>query len=709
METLLQLAEELPNLTNPPALENGAPAALLIKETPPDGYIWPNLADWDASDGSKVLLIEAPGAVGKSAAAEALASTLKWPLIDASKAQVGSYSLSGLIQDALGFNSPFIGDIVAGRAGVIIDALDEAHLKAGTANFLAFLENIRKLSGVPGQGSSSIVLFSRADTAILVKESFIEAHCPLTTGRIDFFTHDQAQRYVRSYMAQQHRKFPKRYYDAPVRHVRPFAELLEQRLDEIARTLLSNQIGSAADHWQEVKGFLGYAPVLSVLGEFLAVANPYAERNSIDAPSRHARSILLTIISNLLAREQIKFQNQVRERLRASLPADLDWDGFDQIYSPSEQSVRLVEKVLNLRSIVPVPSSMPDAIREHYERDARQFTSDHPFVAGAGAVNVVFSDFIMAKAAVDRTCRLSLSPDPKNAVSSVGPFFYQFVHEFGRSEVSTGEEDLQAAVITEDLIPVVLESQAQSAPADQWRRFTFAQRQDEAILILNDKFAGAERALDFSITELSGALHLPRRLSRGLIATDSGLILGSRESRFILGPAGLIVANELVIDAETISIDPGQKSLVSIISSDNISVSGRLSIECPDRKSFAILSGDVVPALRPYVRHQTERPFFTDYGKLVDLRALLLAFRGGLRENPGVFGELLEKRIIKNSVSRQKYLRRLQALGLVFSKDAHYYLNTNRLASHGITFSDLHRGEPTTQILAFLKLLDSDQ
>ncbi|MBF8193400.1 hypothetical protein ITP53_48565 [Nonomuraea sp. K274] len=657
-----------------------------------------------------MLLIEAAGAVGKTAAAEALASTLKWPLVNASKAQVGSYSLSGLIQDALGFNSPFIGDVVSGRAGVIIDALDEAHLKAGTANFLAFLENIRKLSGTPGNGLPSIVLLSRADTAILVKESFAEASCPLTTGRIDFFSHQQAQSYIRSYMSQQHTKFPDRHYDAPVRHPQPFAELLDQRLSEIARTLLSNPNARAVNNWEEAKGFLGYAPVLSVLGEFLAVANPYAERHALEAPSSHARSILLTIISNLLEREQIKFQNQVRERLRATLPANLDWDNFDEIYGPSEQSVRLVGKVLHLESIVPIPPSMPDAIRENYERDARQFTSDHPFVAGVGAVNVVFSDFIMAKAAVDRTCRLALAPDPRGALGSVGPFFYQFVHEFGRNEVSPNAEHApEVAVITEDLIPIVLDSQSQSARPDDWKRFIFVQQGNEGALLLHDMLTKSERTLDFSVTELSGGLHLPRRLSRGLIVTDSGVILGSRESRFVLGPASMIIADEVVIEAEILSIDPGkEKSLASVISSENISVSGRLSVECPDQRSLIIYSGSSIPAFRPYVRPQGERSFFADYGKLVDLRALMLAFRGGLGESPGVFGELMEKRIIKNNLIRQKYLRRLRELGLVFTKDAHYYLNTSQLAGHGITFSDLYKGEPTEQILAFLKLLDAE-
>jgi hypothetical protein len=194
-----------------------------------------------------------------------------------------------------------------------------------------------------------------------------------------------------------------------------------------------------------------------------------------------------------------------------------------------------------------------------------------------------------------------------------------------------------------------------------------------------------------------------------VIATDSGVILGSRENRFVLGPASIIVANEVVIEAEILSVDSGKvESLASFIASENISVSGRLSIECPDRRSFVVFSNSPVPALRAYVRPQGERPFFADYGKLVDLRKLILAFRSSIGGGPGVFGELLEKRIIKTNSTRQRYLRRLRELEIVFAKGSQYYLNTNTLANYGINFSDLHKGEPTEQIVRFLQLLDAD-
>lgn len=118
--------------------------ALEATPTPISGYVPPTFEEISWPSAARVILVEAAGAVGKTSAAEALAERTRWPLIRAEKAQVGSYSLSGLIQDSLGFDSSYLQDIALGTAGLVVDSLDEAHLLAGTQNFLAFLENVPK-------------------------------------------------------------------------------------------------------------------------------------------------------------------------------------------------------------------------------------------------------------------------------------------------------------------------------------------------------------------------------------------------------------------------------------------------------------------------------------------------------------------------------------------------------------------------------------
>jgi hypothetical protein len=703
MKDLVELTGALRVLDKPPSVVNGTKGALRIEATVSESYVWPNLRDWNSEPTARVCLIEAPGAVGKSAAAAAMAAKLRWPLVDAAKAQVGSYSLSGLIQDALGFNSPYIGEVVGGTAGVIVDALDEAHLKAGTANFLAFLDNIVKLSGEAGSGPCCLVLFSRPDTAVIVREYFQQGKTPLTCATIDFFSSDQAKAYVSSYMKARAKEHPDKDYEVAEKYPIPFQVLLEKRMAEIASTLLAQDVASNDYHWPDVAAFLGYAPVLGVLSELVAVANPHAaaENRVINSADRRARNILLRIIDDLLTREQGKFTKQVSAKLRAELPASEDWSGFDNIYDPHEQGIRLVAKLLKLEVAVPIPASMPTAIRESYERDASQFLADHPFLTGTGPVNAVFADYILAKAAVDSGCAASLRPAPSKSVENAGPFFYQFVYEISKDP----DDGLEEGQISEDLLTVLLDSHAQSAAVSKGNLFSFYQHGDDAVLVLTDTFAPGALYLTYSVVDISGALHLPDYVSRGDLVTDAGLVLGERKRRFVLGPSAVLVAKEISIHAETISVNAGNEQGSSVISCDEIVTQGALTIDAPFTDALTVQSDSTLAVFRPYLEPPADRQHYATHGQLMDLRAVLKAFRQQAGNSPSVFEDLLDQRVVKNNAVRRHYLTRLIELGLVTQTNSHYYLDTKKLAGHGFSWGDMVGGSPNAAITEFLQLL----
>lgn len=103
-----QLTKRLPSLQEQPEIVMNQDKALTTTPARLQGFVAPTLDVVDWPDGATVLLVEAAGAVGKTTAAEALAEELNWPLVLAQYARVGSYTLSGLIQDALGFNGSYI-------------------------------------------------------------------------------------------------------------------------------------------------------------------------------------------------------------------------------------------------------------------------------------------------------------------------------------------------------------------------------------------------------------------------------------------------------------------------------------------------------------------------------------------------------------------------------------------------------------------------
>jgi len=686
--------------------------ALRIVSGPPTGYVWPDIETLIAAEDARIIVIVAAGAVGKSSAATALASYLNWPLVDAAKAQVGSYSLSGLLHDALGFESNYLAEVSRGRAGVIVDALDEAHLKAGTLNFGAFLDNIRKVAGASHR-ATSIVVFSRPDTAEIVQLALAESNTKFKLVRISYFAYNQACNYLTAQLNRLSDEHPERNYNVAARHPVAYAQLREKRMCEIASSLLGRQVDDLAKAWPELAGFLGYAPVLSVLCEYLAVSNPHKELSYSLSATNQAQGILLQIIENLLTREQLKFHDQVISKLRSELSVADEWPDPVVAYSPHEQTVRLVGRFLRLDLVTEQPALLPASIRPQYDSAATQFTADHPFLSGTEAVNVVFRDYLLAKAAVDRDCHLTLRPDPRRAVSNVGPFFYRFVHYFAPpvdDEWSDREEDV--AVISDRIVNQLLDSygQAQVDPAEA--STTYAQFGDLALLIINEIVEGGERgSIVFRFMDSSGVLEFHGRLSRVFIITDGGIVIGTRDSRFLLGPQVTIHCDELDIQASDLSIDGRGTNghvLSSTIHAESIRVIGKLTVHSSGAGALKIYGETNSPALRPYIRPLCEAPSHVSASQYVDFRAILKAFRQRAANLPSVYGELLEKRIVKNSVTRKRILERLIAQGVIFQASGHYYLRTNRLAERGINWHSMFDGALTPVVTNFLAELNKD-
>jgi hypothetical protein len=683
MKSLKDLVESLRRASEAPVKIDDSVKAIDVSPEAPSGYVWPDLREWSGESGARVVLIEAAGAVGKSAAAAALAAELNWPLVDSSKAQVGSYSLSGLVHDALGFESNFLGDVSAGRAGIIVDALDEAHLRA-------FLENVRRL-GAGGDAMSNIILFSRPDTADLIREFFRGVFTPLSTATIEFLDHVQACQFIGAYMEKMYLRTGDKRYAVAGKHPQAFGDLRDRRFCEVASALLTKDVPAVSSCWEQVRAFLGYAPVLLVLGEYLAVSNPSAEQ-SVQMGHSGPSEILLKIISHLLEREHEKFKKQVVSKLYADVAVAEEWEDSGSVYSPGEQGLRLVARNLHLELIIPPPVNLPLSIRTQYERHADQFIADHPFLAGRDAVNVVFGDFLQAKAAVDLDCSAALRPDSRKRVTSVGPFFYQFVHEFAtRSEVDVPQID-------EALVPLIIDSYAQSTSFSS-HIFGYFQSGGEAQLILADIPSGVRTVeRTYEVVELSGLLEFPDRLSRGFVFTDAAVRLGGNSERFVLGPTVQLACQELIIASASISVDPGvidRRTIPSIIRADSIQALTGLSVDCQKSGALKVVGSHGISALIPFQIDRIDGIEYADYKDYVDLRAVLRFFKQGVGPAPSVYYEKLEQGVVKDNSTRRLFLAGLIALRVVYRQRNHYYLNLGELAKYGVSFGEIAGGELT--------------
>src|SRR5262249_36551702 len=113
---------------------------------------------------TSVVLISAPGAVGKTTLAREIAFRIGSPLWHLGQVNVGHEFMTGAIARAFGDAeySRVKGELRGGKRALVLDGLDEARLRAGQQNFEAFLEGLASDFGQPGT-QPSLVLLGRAD------------------------------------------------------------------------------------------------------------------------------------------------------------------------------------------------------------------------------------------------------------------------------------------------------------------------------------------------------------------------------------------------------------------------------------------------------------------------------------------------------------------------------------------------------------------
>jgi hypothetical protein len=339
---------------------------------------------------AQVLLVSAPAAVGKSMFARALANRTGGVLWDLAAFQIGSSFLAGTIGAAHGFNETgeIISAIGRGEFFIVMDALDEAVVKAGAANLEAFVQDLGKVLSDIAPRKPVVALLARAETAEITDLLLDEMGCIPAHYKIEYFDRDQAEEFLDRRLDQREQPYHRI-------HREPY---------ERARDLLFSKVFAALGldegDWSELeaRGFLGYAPVLEALAEYLDQPNYVALSNEIEeyfsaAGDQNIWRFLASVLEGVLDREQGK----LRDNLPTSVRTGLEQAGvLNDVYSPGEQRRRLVARALDQ----PQPEvSMPAGLRQEYEEAVRQILGEHPFVGAQQQrfANVVFRDYVLAR------------------------------------------------------------------------------------------------------------------------------------------------------------------------------------------------------------------------------------------------------------------------------------------------------------------------
>lgn len=315
---------------------------------------------------SKIWLISAPGAVGKSTFAKQLALRTKALYIDLAKAEtIGSnYLTGGLFKSGL---AEFIG---ANKIAVLIDAIDEASLRVTFESRIDFYKDVVALAK---DNKFPILIFGRQ--ASIDEASLILEYCEVRPIRItiDYFERSEAIRLVKNMIKQ---KIKNHKEDYRLQQVEQHEGVVE---NAIRSTLDSLDMAATTSN----KNFSGYAPVLDAVAEYIY---PESNFSRIENESHNICKgpFLESICYYILKREQNKFLNQ------------FGFEGESQfdLYSVKEQMNALccIYAGHMIKDIKFESHGLSEDKKQSYIKMAKEFIEQHPFlVDGKQPTNIVFA------------------------------------------------------------------------------------------------------------------------------------------------------------------------------------------------------------------------------------------------------------------------------------------------------------------------------
>lgn len=345
-----------------------------------------SFGDSDDPENSSVILVSAPGAVGKSTLARQIASCTGGTYLDLAKAEpVGGNTLSGGL-----VKSDILSSWQNNSATILIDGLDEARLKVSQEGFEAFLGDIAYLSR---NRSTPTILFGRTGA---VQDAWVvlSGQVSLAVLEIGYYSPEIALNFAKT-------RFRVAKPDNP--HLEAGYRALEALL------------GSLRQDTQNDGGrFAGYAPVLKVLADSVAdTPNPSTLISKVEKGERPVT--LQAIVHNILEREHGKIASIAFED--KNLPLIL--------YKPREQLDRLVARVYK-RPAPDLPSMNPkDA--QVYSVALESWVLDHPFLDGElSAPSPVFEAVITAEALRHSGTSEAASARELAKGAAVNPFIAEF-------------------------------------------------------------------------------------------------------------------------------------------------------------------------------------------------------------------------------------------------------------------------------------------
>ncbi len=659
-------------------------------------YVWPDLEldGKSTSAASALVLITAPGAMGKSAAAEAIAATTRMPYVDLGTIRVGASTLTGELTKAVGEEnySSFMRALRAGEAALILDSSDEAQLRVGRDNYLAFLEDLAYLVR-DAKPSQQIVMLGRRDSTETTLIALGDRGIQPPVYRIAPLSHRQASDLIDvtldsgSERTGVHRQ-----------HAVPFGQFRDALFTDLANALEPGVASEGLDYWPEVEHFVGYPPVVVALAERLdGEDNPKAALEELNATPRSGLpqlrgTLLRGVVEKIMERERSKVRRRVSDALHIK-PDDPIRNSF---YDLDEQALRLLNMTGTVGLLIDHPAILEPVDRIKYDRLLKSFVLDHPFIFNGAFANSVFSDYVRAWAVSSSLSKVYAENRSKFFASlpKAGPFFTHFLHALTANASGVG-------TIPEDLVDDALHSYAMGAEAGT---STYVQRDERAVLFFrDDDRQGAGPSFSFEVTELSGILPLTSPIARTLVITDYGVLLRGISGSLDIGPNTHIIAEFVEIEATSFTAFSGPEEDASwnIISAREVKHDTDLNVRAVPSPSLAVSWDDPWHQWSEYVANLATDPRLprrVSAQVVVCIRRVLSSFKASMVNDPSVSSEKMDRVIIGDNEIFKAAFEAMIALGVVAREGNLYRVSLDKLGGYGVSWATL-RGDDAATVL----------
>ena len=670
--------------TNYPVVlsENKHPSILL--DSKPPFYVKPQLSQLHSSNEAKIILISAPGATGKSALARHLSSTynsIHWNLADIS---LGDSSFIGTLVRSLGVEkySDYACNLLSGNTLLIVDAFDEAEMRSGPKAVKSFLLELG--STILTATKPCAILLSRAETAQSICAVYEDAGIPIAHYEISFFEESASEDFVYQKVSQiQEEKRISKGNPSIVR------QCIKQYLENIKSLV----------HEDEQRSFIGYAPVLEVIGEHIAQENnAYSFLMSIrDSSSLQGIDVVSQIVEKLLTREQSKVCDAFRNKIESRM-TERDSIDFSTLYNANEQLNRILSYVV-FGEFDPDSFSLemiPGEFIDDYIEILRTFLPQHPFVRdtsknGIEFAGPAFRDYALAELMHDITqSELVECYFDEKRISDHFPS-----HLLWKFYTRTAPETVNA-----NQVSYLFESYKSEA------RQPF-----QAHLSISGSKDGGYTA-SWSLSNPIDDINLDYE-SYGLEIDDCGIYLENLINTFIDVDCPVIVENKsrsiritnscvhcdrLEIYSDTLIIDAHDDSVCELVSKNDAVIKSRTSANTEMIVNGNKLSIDFPNHKRIYRLMKYQQEFSEDSEFSIELfvyllRKIFVQFRKHKKDTPARDAEKIDFVVIGSGEHRRSVFDYLCAQRVIF-KDAHLYkINIDQMASVGISWGAVTRGD----------------